>query len=53
MGYMKHVMLSRDINIWFKKNDVVEILQHDTKSKLVQVKSKKGKVCWLMEKDLW
>lgn len=50
---MKYVMLSRDINIWFKKNDVVEVKQVDEKSQLVKVYNRKNKKeMWLMFKDV-
>ena len=50
---MKYVMISQDINTYFKKNDVVEVKQVDEKSKLVYVYSKKhNKYQWMMFKDV-
>lgn len=47
------VMLSKDLNVWFRKGDVVEVIKHDEKSKLVYVYCKKyKKYMWLMESDL-
>ena len=50
---MRYVMIKQDINIWFKKNDVVEVKEKDEKSQLALVYSKKhNKYQWLMYKDL-
>ena len=50
---MKYVMISQDINTYFKKYDVVEVKQVDEKSKLVYVYSKKhNKYQWMMFKDV-
>ena len=50
---MKYVMVKQDINVWFKKDNVVEVKQVDEKSQLVQVYSKKhNKYQWLMFKDV-
>ena len=50
---MKYVMINQDINVWFKKNDVVEVKQVDEKSQLVQVYNRKNKKTqWLMFKDV-
>ena len=47
------VMLKKDINVYFKKNDVVEILEVDEKSRLVLVNSKKHKKRqWMMFSDV-
>lgn len=50
---MKYVMLFRDVNVWFKKGDVVEVKEVDEKSQLVQVYNRKNKKTqWLMIKDV-
>lgn len=50
---MKYVMLFKDINVWFKKGDVVEIKEQDDKSQLALVYNRKNKKqMWLMYKDL-
>ena len=50
---MKLVMLKRDVNVWFKKNDIVEIKEVDEKSQLVKVYNRKNKKeMWLMFKDV-
>ena len=50
---MKYVMISEDINVWFKKYDVVEVLEVDEKSHLVYVYSKKhNKYQWLFFKNV-
>ena len=50
---MKYVMISEDINVYFKKNDVVEVKEVDEKSHLVKVYSKKhNKYQWLMFKHV-
>ena len=50
---MTNVMLFRDINVWFKKGDVVEVKQVDEKSQLVLVYNRKNKKqMWLMMKDV-
>ena len=47
------VFLKKDLNTWFRKGDVIEIIKRDEKSKLVYVYCKKyKKYMWLMEKDL-
>ena len=46
-------MIKQDLNVWFKKNDVVEVKQVDEKSQLVQVYNRKNKKTqWLMFKDV-
>ena len=53
VNMMKYVMVKQDINVWFKKYDVVEVKEVDEKSQLVQVYSKKhNKYQWLMFKDV-
>ena len=50
---MKYVMLFKDINVWFKKYDVVEVKEKDEKSQLALVYNRKNKKqMWLMYKDL-
>lgn len=50
---MKYVMINQDINVWFKKYDVVEVKEVNEKSQLVKVYSKKhNKTQWLMFKDV-
>ena len=50
---MKYVMSKQDINVWFKKDNVVEVKQVDEKSQLVQVYNRKNKKTqWLMFKDV-
>ena len=50
---MKYVMIKQDINVWFKKDNVVEVKQVDEKSQLVQVYNRKNKKTqWLMFKDV-
>ena len=51
---MKHlVMIKNDLNVYFKKGDVVEVLHIDEKSQLVYVYNKKNKKRqWLMMKDV-
>ena len=47
------IMLKKDINVYFKKNDVVEILEVDERSRLVLVYSKKHKKRqWMMFSDV-
>ena len=53
VNMMKYVMVKQDINVWFKKYDVVEVKEVDEKSKLVYVYSKKhNKYQWLMFKNV-
>ena len=50
---MKYVMIKQDLNVWFKKYDVVEVLEVNEKSQLVQVYNRKNKKTqWLMFKDV-
>ena len=50
---MRYVMLYKDINIYFKKNDIVEIKEKDEKSRLALVYNRKNKKTqWLMFKDV-
>ena len=46
-------MIKQDINVWFKKDNVVEVKEVDEKSQLVKVYSKKhDKYQWLMFKHV-
>ena len=50
---MKYVMVKQDINVWFKKDDVVEVKEVDEKYQLVKVYNRKNKKTqWLMFKDV-
>lgn len=50
---MKYVMINQDINVWFKKYDVVEVKEVNEKSQLVKVYNRKNKKTqWLMFKDV-
>ena len=50
---MKYVMVKQDINVWFKKDDVVEVKEKNDKSQLALVYNRKNKKqMWLMYKDL-
>ena len=50
---MKYVMMNKDVNIWFKKGDVVEVKETNEKSQLALVYNRKNKKeMWLMYKDL-
>lgn len=50
---MRLVMLKRDVNLWFKKNDVVELKEFNNASQIVLVYNKKNKKqMWLMYKDV-
>ena len=50
---MKYVMLFKDINVWFKKGDVVEVKEKDDKSQLALIYNRKNKKeMWLMYSDL-
>ena len=50
---MKYVMIRQDINTWFKKGNVVEVLEVNEKSQLVKVYNRKNKKTqWLMFKDV-
>ena len=50
---MKYVMIKQDINVWFKKDNVVEVKEVNKKSQLVKVYNRKNKKTqWLMFKDV-
>ena len=50
---MRYVMLYKDINVYFKKYDIVEIKEKDEKSRLALVYNRKNKKqMWMMYSDI-